>query len=89
MFQTFFGGDYFKYLLGTIIFSSNCWPETNQFWPLWAASQRGQTPRDWFSSANYYALLQPVIEMHRRDDSSKKPQGGDRKSVAKMEVAEL
>jgi len=25
----------------------------------------GQTPRDWFTSANYYALLQPVIEMHR------------------------
>lgn len=25
----------------------------------------GQTPEDWFSSSNYYALLQPVIEMQR------------------------
>eukprot|EP00435_Cladocopium_sp_Y103_P048944 s2951_g14.t1 len=25
----------------------------------------GQTPEDWFTSSNYYALLQPVIEMQR------------------------
>ena len=58
--------------------------QSNQFWPLWAASQRGQTPRDWFTSANYYALLQPVIEMHRRGDSNKTPQGGTEKVLQKM-----
>ena len=31
----------------------------------------GQTPEDWFSSSNYYALLQPVIEMQRLGNTPK------------------
>ena len=35
----------------------------------------GQTPEDWFSSSNYYALLQPVIEMQRLGNTDN-PKGG-------------
>ena len=34
----------------------------------------GQTPEDWFSSSNYYALLQPVIEMQRLEKTGKHTQ---------------
>ena len=34
----------------------------------------GQTPEDWFSSSNYYALLQPVIEMQRLGKTGKHTQ---------------
>ena len=34
----------------------------------------GQTPEDWFSSSNYYALLQPVIETQRLEKTGKHTQ---------------